>query len=141
MEQSIPLNGLKHTRQRMKIAEILYQAEAPLTAEEILASARKDYPAMALTTVYRNLEAMEQKRVVNKMMYNDGIARFEYVNKRHTHRHFLVCMGCNLTIPLDDCPISAIEKTVYEKDGFTVTGHNLEIYGYCKHCLEKQKGR
>lgn len=132
-KQPVP-KGLKHTKQRLKIVEILLQEVIPLTAEEIYNEAKKEFNAIALTTIYRNLDALINNNCVNKIMCGDGRAKYEYIRNGHMHRHFLICIGCNKTLPLENCPIKSIETAIHEDTGFQVTGHNLEIYGYCKDC-------
>ncbi|EGW41554.1 hypothetical protein DOT_0480 [Desulfosporosinus sp. OT] len=37
-------------------------------------------------------------------------------------------------ISLEECPIGELQQTLKKKLDFEVTGHNLEIYGYCHNC-------
>lgn len=141
MKYGMELSGLKMTKQREKIIDILYQKAEPLTAEEIFINAKEDYPKIALTTVYRNLDALTENELVNKTMYGDGTARYELISNEHVHRHMLICMECNTAVPLEHCPIHEIESGLKEKTGFQVTGHNLEIYGYCKDCGNKKNDK
>ncbi len=128
------MRAVRNTKQRQKIIDVLMSFKEPATAEEIHREAVKDYPNLALTTVYRNLEMLAENKKVNKIIYSDQTARYEYVDKEHKHGHFLVCVKCNRAIPLAECPIKA--EGIKESTGFTVTGHNIEIYGYCKECLK-----
>ncbi len=138
MDEKDGLAGMKMTRQRLKIIEILRKAPGEMSAEEILREAKADYPSMALTTVYRNLDALLLNRCLSKTICGDGAARYEYKENSHVHRHYLICMDCNKKIELTGCPINALERGIAEETGFEVTGHNLEIYGYCKACGQRR---
>ena len=133
-------NPLKNTKQRQKILEILSSAPMPFTAEEIYSKAREDFPSIALTTIYRNLDALAANQMVSKLMYSDATARYEYIAGEHKHSHFLICVDCKKAQPLEACPIQMLEDGIQEETGFQVTGHNLEIYGYCKECRKKHTG-
>lgn len=133
------MRAVRNTKQRQKIIDALRSLKEPATAEEIHNIASADYPALALTTVYRNLEMLVKNEKVNKIIYSDATARYEYVEKDHKHGHFLVCVGCNKAFPLAECPLKV--DGIKESTGFTVTGHNIEIYGYCKDCDRKNECR
>ena len=138
MDEKDGLAGMKMTKQRLKIIEILMKAPIALSAEEILREAKTDYPNMALTTVYRNLEVLLLNQCLSKTICGNGTARYEYKKNSHVHRHYLICMDCNQKIELTGCPIHALERGIARETGFEVTGHNLEIYGYCKECGQKR---
>ena len=132
------MRAVRNTKQRQKIIDALKGLKEPATADDIYNIASADYPALALTTVYRNLEMLARNDKVNKIMYSDGTARYEYTDREnHKHGHFLVCIGCNKALPLAECPLKV--DGIKESTGFTVTGHNIEIYGYCKDCERKNE--
>lgn len=124
----------RQTVQRKLILEILSQAEKPLTAEEIYALAHQQRPKIALTTVYRNLEMLEEKGVLIRNIYQDGVARFEITAE---HRHYLICINCNKAVPLSHCPFEHLERELSRETGFAIAEHRLEIFGYCPECRKK----
>ena len=48
----------KNTKQREAILQVLAGAQTPLSAEEVCCQVSKQYPRLALSTVYRNLERL-----------------------------------------------------------------------------------
>ena len=40
-------------------------------------------------------------------------------------------------IPMENCPMESFIPKIKDKE-FQVTGHNLEVYGYCKDCAAKK---
>lgn len=128
--------GLKWTRQRKSVYKVLWEAKEPLTAiqiyQRVSASAGEDSREYAVSTIYRILAAFEEKDLVEKDRgMEDGSV--SYSLNRGGHTHYAVCLKCHNKIPLRDCPFSHIHL---EKDmeDFTVTGHKLELYGYCRNC-------
>ena len=128
--------GVKKTRQRVDVYKGLYEAKAPLSAAEIVAALNKDAAKemYAFSTVYRNLLAFEKAGIVVKnVLSTEDNALYEL--KQGTHKHYAVCLMCHAKIPIKTCPLHEIshdlEKSIPD---FEVTGHQLEIYGYCKEC-------
>ncbi len=124
---------LKQTKKRNLILSVLEAAPTALTVEEIAEIASREMK-MNLSTIYRALNALADKNVVIKTLYQDGKTYFEINN--HKHRHSLICSMCNKKVNLDVCPLEPIEENLAQKTGYTITGHNLEIYGICPECMK-----
>lgn len=132
--------GIKWTKQRKSVYRVLKDASEPLNAAQIYRlvgeeaggeeyAGRGDY---ALSTIYRILTAFEEKALVEKnMCLEDGTVVYSLARNGHTH--YAVCLGCHRRIPLQSCPFTHIHMEK-EPEGFTVTGHRLELYGYCVEC-------
>lgn len=129
--------GLKNTRHRVRILEILETGSQPLVVDDIYSELKDQDVSMSLSTVYRTLEALTEKQIVNKVaLENDPRVFYEF--NRMTHHHFLICIGCNKIITVNECPIHEYEAAVAKQKHFLVIGHKLELYGYCPEC-QKQK--
>lgn len=122
---------LKNTKQREAILKILNLSEAPLSAEAVHEKIKYDFPNVAVSTIYRNLEKFEENGIVRREIFNDGVLRFTPVGQ---HEHFLICTCCSEKIPLPECPVSEMEKMLMEETGYTISGHSLSIYGKCPKC-------
>lgn len=120
--------GLKCTKQRVKVLEALESASSPLPVEEIYEKAG----GLSLSTVYRTLEKLTEKGVIKKNTIQDS-GRYYYEMASGKHRHYAICLGCKSMRYVDVCPVLTPEIA-----GFTVTGHKLEIYGYCDKCKTKR---
>ena len=125
--------GIKWTKQRKDVYQVLLEATEPLSAVEIynriLQKSGENY---AVSTIYRILSFFEDNHYVEKSTFiGDGTVMYEWTGGRHTH--YAICLGCHKRIALQACPF---EHLHFDKDvgNFTVTGHKLELYGYCKAC-------
>lgn len=116
--------GLKCTTQRISVMEILSTASAPLTAENIFEKSE----GISLSTVYRIAERLVEKGIATKNTIRDS-DKFYYELAMSGHRHYAICLGCGDMKYVDICPVHDLKI-----DDFTVTGHKLEIYGYCDKC-------
>ena len=127
---------MKNTKQRAAILRLLSQDEGPFTAEEIFEALHTEFPSLALSTVYRNLEKFTEAGLVRRDSFNDGIIRYASVEE---HGHYLICTGCDRKIRLDDCPLGALENELSKSTGFEIDGHSLTIYGKCPACRDKHR--
>lgn len=131
--------GLKWTRQRKLVYKVLWEAKEPLNAAQIYHLIEKEAAGeeYALSTVYRILAAFEELALVEKTTgMVDGTVLYSL--ERGEHTHYAVCLKCHKRIPLQSCPFMHIHLEEDAED-FTVTGHKLELYGYCKDCKEAAK--
>ena len=126
-------SGLRSTRQRVVVLDILEKSDAPLAVEQIYLELRNRGVAANLSTVYRILEALIEKNLAASLnIPGDPRAFFEY--NHAAHRHYLVCLGCRSIRPLESCPLAEYEKRIERETEYSVSGHKLVVYGYCPEC-------
>lgn len=128
--------GLKKTKHRVAVLGILSCSEIPVSADQIYIKLRSQEVAINLSTVYRTLETLKEKGLLIKYSgLNDNHALYEY--NRLEHKHFLICKGCNKILSIVHCPLKEYEKTLEKETDFIITGHKLDMYGYCTECRNK----
>lgn len=131
--------GLKWTKQRKSVYKVLMEASEPLNAIQIYNLVARDTNSeeCAVSTIYRILAAFEEKGLIEKTVWmEDGTV--VYTLNRGTHTHYAVCLECHRRIPLQNCPFAHMHLSAAAED-FTITGHKLELYGYCRECREGQE--
>ncbi len=130
--------GIKWTKQRKKVYELLNEATEPMSAVQIYNSVgQTDKGSYALSTIYRIMTTFEERGLVNKTTWM-GDDTVVYELNRGGHKHYAVCLECHKRIPLEHCPFAHIHLEK-ETGDFTITGHKLELYGYCKECKAREK--
>ena len=83
----------------------------------------------------RSLAIFEEKNLVEKsVLLGSDTAVYELADGHH--KHYAVCLSCHKLVPLKHCPFEHINHDHMESEegDFVVTGHKLELYGYCKEC-------
>ena len=117
IEELIKDTNIKLTTARVKLLEILEEADKPLCYEEI-----KNNISMDKATFYRNISKFEEEGILNAFESNDKKRYFEI--KLNPHAHF-VCVECSRV----EC-IKNVEITLpnYEIN-------NVIINGKCPSCL------
>lgn len=126
--------GFKMTKQRKAILDILSEAETCMSAEEIFLEVKENSPSTCLTTVYRTIELLVSNNLLNKLDFGDNKYRYE-INSNY-HHHHVVCLNCKKIICLEGCPVQEFESKIGARTDFKITGHRLELYGYCPECQE-----
>ena len=117
------------TWQREAILQAMEAARCHLTAEELHRRVRRTPHPIGLATVYRALETFVREGLVEPTHVGDGSVRYGLAAKHHDH---LVCLGCGEWKPLRECLVPQAPRRVAAD--FRITGHQLEIYGYCARC-------
>jgi Fur family ferric uptake transcriptional regulator len=125
--------GLKNTKNRQLVLGVLREAELPLTAEDIYLCLKEVDATLSLSTVYRILDIFVEKELALKAgVAKDNAAMYELNDS--SHKHHLVCLNCKKIQRVYNCPLEDFEKNVAKETDFSITGHRLELYGYCPEC-------
>ncbi len=127
--------GLKSTRQRQAILKAFLAAGGHLTADELLARARKADPGVSPATVYRTLRLLADCGVTRPQQFDGSQTTYEILAGRGHHDH-LVCTRCGRVVEFEHGRIEALQLAVARAHGFTVTSHRLELYGLCRRCRD-----
>jgi Fur family transcriptional regulator, peroxide stress response regulator len=132
--------GLSVTHQRLAIFEAVASNDSHPGAEEIYQSVRSRFPTISRGTVYRTLETLCERGLVQDVSRLQGMARFEAGRPPH---HHLVCLSCRRIIDVYDeslnrLPVSWRRRTPAGGAGevaqFAVTGYQIQFVGYCRQC-------
>jgi Fur family ferric uptake transcriptional regulator len=126
--------GLKLTPQRKLIINAIHEAEAHLTAEEIIAHVQARMPEVHKSTIYRTLELLEETGCVFKSEFGD---HFIYHHAEEGHHHHLVCHKCGKTIDCDEDLFAPVERLLREKHGFQIDFKHVVMSGLCENCRNK----
>ena len=127
--------GFRITPQRIAIVDYLLKTEDHPSAELIHKVVRKRYPMVSLSTVYKTLDLLREKKLVNEMEV-EGEARFD----AHTDAHVnLVCIKCGRIDDLDEESLKDIQVKAARKSKYLILKSNFELHGYCSSCKSKMK--
>lgn len=130
---SLREEGFRITPQRIAIVEYLLKTDDHPSAEHIHKIVQKKYPMVSLSTVYKTLDLLKEKKLVNEIKV-EGEARFD----AHTDEHInLVCMNCGKIDDIDEDSIKEIQTKVARKSKYMILKSNFELFGYCNNCKSK----
>ncbi|MEA2064136.1 MAG: Fur family transcriptional regulator [Gemmatimonadota bacterium] len=126
-------NGFLVTRQRRRIAEVIFSSKGHLSVEDIQDLLRKRKISASIASIYRTLDVMVQSGLVVQHRFGKRFKRFEAARMDNHHDH-LVCIHCNKVFEFRNDTIEKLQVQVAAEHGFEITSHKLEIYGYCSKC-------
>lgn len=130
IKKTLKNSGLKVTKQRILILETLIDAKNPLSADDIFEIIKKKIN-VDLSTVYRNLNSLEEEGVLLKTNLEN--TSYYQINSS-SHKHFITCSECNKKFTIDHCPVHELEEIIEKETGFIVNSHNFEFSGICPEC-------
>lgn len=118
--------GMRVSRQRRYILELLWSNEDHLSAREIYDLLNQEGKEIGHTSVYQNLEALSAGGVIECVERSDGRL---YGNISDSHSH-VNCLDTNQIIDLQiELPESMI-KEIEEQTGVTITDYRVDFFGY-----------
>lgn len=126
----------RNSIQKQMIRDAFLHLHHP-TATEIYEYIRQQYPSISLATVYRNLGDMAASGLLEKISFPDEPDRFEPMHHPHFHGICSVCGSVSDINCIEPELLTALDRSIYAKKGFTVQTRNLNFVGICAGCREK----
>lgn len=122
----------RQTWQRAAVRELLEGGDEFRTAQQIHDQLRTTEAKVGQATVYRALQAMADAGEVDVLRTPEGETAYRACSSGH--HHHLVCRSCWYSIEIQAHEVEAWAAQVAKANGFTASGHELEIFGLCKDC-------
>lgn len=119
--------GLRVTRQRQAIAEVLLRASDHPDAETVLDRARLIDPSVSQATTYRTLAALAERGYLRQHRFDSGPARFEAEPRNH-HDH-LIDIDTGEVIEFLSDEIEDLQRRIAERFGYRIVDHHLVLFG------------
>lgn len=118
--------GMRLSRQRRFILELLWQAREHLSAREIYDRLNHQGKGIGHTSVYQNLEALSAQGIIECIERSDGRL---YGNISDSHSH-VNCLDTNQILDVHvELPAELIQQ-IEEQTGVRITDYSIDFYGY-----------
>lgn len=139
IKQQLHSRNYKLTPQREATVRVLLEHEADhLSAEDVYLLVKEKAPEIGLATVYRTLELLSELRIIHKMNFGDGVARYDLRDDNaERHHHHLICMNCGTVDEIFEDLLGGAEERVRDVYKFSILDHRLNFYGICHRCIDK----
>ena len=125
----IERGGTRDTRQRRAIRAAFMTTDRPLDPNEVLELAAGEHSGLGIATVYRNIKTLLEEGWLTAVELPGEVTHYELAGKEH-HHHFH-CKTCGKVFELNACLPNV---QLLAPQGFSVTGHELLLYGACREC-------
>ncbi|MDO4673648.1 peroxide-responsive transcriptional repressor PerR [Campylobacter sp.] len=126
--------GLKATPQRLCMLKILKRHEHP-TIDELYAEIKKDYPSIALATVYKNLNTLQKQGLVVVINVANEKSCYDIYDREHMH---IICSKCG---SIEDKGFEEIGMDEYQKKLEKRLGYFIEHFFVCSYVKSCPKCR
>jgi Fur family transcriptional regulator, ferric uptake regulator len=119
---------------RRAVIELLGRQDCCLTAQQIFDELRSGGRRVGIATVYRVLEQLSERGLVQRIEVGEGIARYEAALPSGEHHHHLVCDDCGKVEAFADDELEAVIHAVERRTGYSIAGHDVVLRGACREC-------
>src|SRR5213594_4272626 len=129
--------GLRLTRQRRIILEVVHATDAHPTAAFVYRRVRRRLPRVSLATVYRNLRRLAAEGFLAERADPSGL-RFDGNTAPHDH---FTCVTCGRIYDVPASPPTLVRGRLAGRTGFEILDHRIEFCGRCRACRRGGGGR
>jgi len=126
-EKELREAGVRITRPRRIILDILSGTEDHPDAMEIFRRAVSVDSSISLSTVYRTMKLLEERGAIHRHAFNGGPSRFEQASGAH-HDH-LIDIETGDVIEFRSDRIEKLQEEIARALGYDIVHHRLELYG------------
>lgn len=135
-QPGVPLPGLRATKQRAAVAELLAEVDEFRSAQELYEELRKRGAGIGLTTVYRTLQSLSEAGQIDVLRTDAGEALYRRCSTHH--HHHLVCRRCGYTVEIEGPAVEQWAESIAARNGFSEISHTVEITGTCQDCSTRR---
>lgn len=135
IRDSMKQRGVRMTRQRQILLELLDKSGKHLDAEELFRLAQEKDPKLNRVTVYRTLKMLKEGGMVDELdlMHVSGEQHYYETRLKQEHAH-IICLRCGRVEEFFGEPLQQMREQIQKQFGFDIVVTRSEVGGYCSHC-------
>ena len=135
MQGSLKQRGIRLTRQRQILLDLIDKSGKHLDAESLFLMAQEKDPKLNRVTVYRTLKMLKQGGLVDELdlMHYGGDQHYYETRMKQEHAH-VICLRCGKVEEFFGDPLQKLRRQIESHFGFQIVLARTEIGGYCSHC-------
>jgi len=127
--------GMRLTRQRQIVLDLIDKTGQHLDAESLYQLARDKDPKLNRVTVYRTLKLLKEGGLVDELdlMHQAGEQHYYETRRKREHAH-VICLSCGKVEEFFGEPLQRLRRQIETHFGFQIVLARTEVGGYCSHC-------
>src|SRR5256885_5080093 len=139
IEGSLKQRGVRLTRQRQILLELIDKTGQHLDAERLFQMAKERDPKLNRVTVYRTLKMLKAGGLVDELdlMHYGGPQHYYEAPLKQEHAH-VICLRCGKVEEFFGEPLPRLRKQIESHFGFQILLARTEVGGYCSHCQSQR---
>jgi Fur family transcriptional regulator, ferric uptake regulator len=132
---SLKQRGVRLTRQRQILLDLIDKTGEHLDAESLFKMAKEKDPRLNRVTVYRTLKMLKAGGLVDELdlMHYGGDQHYYETRLKQEHAH-VICLRCGKVEEFFGEPLQRLRKQIVSHFGFQIVLARTEVGGYCAHC-------
>jgi Fur family transcriptional regulator, ferric uptake regulator len=132
---SLKDKGVRLTRQRQILLELIDKSGQHLDAENLYKMAKEKDPKLNRVTVYRTLKLLKEGGLVDELdlMHYGGDQHYYETKTKQEHAH-VICLRCGRVEEFFGDPLQKLRRQIEAHFGFQILLARTEVGGYCSHC-------
>ncbi|MGC8743602.1 MAG: Fur family transcriptional regulator [Verrucomicrobiia bacterium] len=132
LDEKLKTRGLKLTRQRKLVYDVLVEKKDHPTADAVFFRARKKQPDISMATVYNCLDALVKCGLVRQVKVDKNAVRYCANLKKHVH---FVCEICGAVLDVELNGSETLENIgIKLPKGFKIKDYEIALRGVCCGC-------
>lgn len=135
IKDSLKLRGVRLTRQRKILLDLIDQSGLHLDADRLYQLGREKDPKLNRVTVYRTLKLLKAGGLVDELdlMHHSGDQHYYETRLKQEHAH-VICLRCGKIEEFFGDLLQKMREQIESHFGFKIVLTRTEIGGYCAHC-------
>jgi Fur family ferric uptake transcriptional regulator len=135
IRDSLKQRGVRLTRQRQILLDLIDQSGQHLDAEQLFKLAREKDPKLNRVTVYRTLKLLKAGGLVDELdlMHHEGDQHYYETRLKQEHAH-VICLRCGKIEEFFGDLLRKMREQIESHFGFEIVLARTEVGGYCSHC-------
>ena len=132
--------GLRKTPERERIIEEIFSIHDHFDVDELFLRLRNKRKRISKASLYRTIPLLIESGLVKEVYFEDGHLHYEHIYGHQEHSH-LRCHRCGRIVEFADEEIGNLQRRLGKRYDFIVTGHRVELFGYCPQCAPRDGAR
>src|SRR5580765_2425117 len=140
LQQAVAGRGIRMTRQRRVLLQVMDDAEQHLDVDQILARAQKIDSDIHLVTVYRTIDLLKKQGLIDELdlLHLRGDRHYYETHGPRDHIH-VACLKCGKVREFESRLYEQLKEQIARDFNMTVTISRTEVGGYCAECQPPAK--
>lgn len=127
--------GRRCTPERFMVLAGVEAMKGHFSAEELLARMQDEGKVISRGTVYTNLKLLQDCGLVQSVLMESGLRRYQWTGTPH---HHLMCCQCGKIKDVKDPELDEILRS-RRYSAFTPTSFSVSVSGICSACARKAR--
>jgi len=138
LQRQLRERGIRLTKQRRVVVQVMESASRHMDAEEILASAQQIDKGITRVTVYRTLDLLKRQGLIDELdlLHLRGHRHFYESHGPRDHIH-VACIQCGKVREVESPLYEELKQQIARDCGIEITIARTEVGGICDECRAK----